>query len=61
MRVAIAHKWLHGATLTDVALGARVKVRGTITVDKTTGRPVKVFTVTNVKAWQPAAVPAPTP
>ncbi len=33
VRVAIAHKWLHGATLADVAVGARVKVRGTISVD----------------------------
>ena len=35
VRVAIAHKWLHGATLADVAVGARVKVRGTISVDST--------------------------
>jgi hypothetical protein len=62
VRVAIAHKWLHGATLADVAVDARVKVRGTISVDTTDpANPVKVFTVTNMKAWQPAAVPAPTP
>src|SRR5664280_207401 len=43
VRVAIAHKWLHPATLADVAVGARVKVRGVI--DRTD--PVNlVFTVT---------------
>jgi len=58
VRVAIAHKRLRAATLADAAVGARVKVRGTI--DRTDpANPV--FTVTNVKAWQSAAVPAPTP
>jgi hypothetical protein len=62
VRVSIAHKWLHGATLADVAVGARVKVRGTISIDTTDpANPVNVFTVTHIKAWQPAAVPAPTP
>ena len=62
VRVAIAHKWLHGAMLADVAVGARVKVRGTISVDSSDPASlVQVLTVTNVKAWQPSAVPAPTP
>ena len=57
VRVAIAHKWLRGATLADVAVGARVKVRGTISIDSSDpANPVKVFTVKNVKAWQPTAV-----
>ena len=63
VRVAIAHEWLPGAKLADVAPGARVKVRGTFMVDRTTdpANPLKVFTVTSIKAWQAAAVSAPTP
>ncbi len=56
VRVAIAHVWLQAAKLADLAVGAKVKVRGTI--DRTVPA-TPVFTVTNVKAWQPAAVPAP--
>ena len=63
VRVAIAHEWLSGATLAKVAVGAKVKVRGTFIVDKTTdpADPLKVFTVTGIRAWQAAAVSAPTP
>ena len=55
--VAIAHKWVHGAKLADVAVDARVKVRGTIDRSAPAN---PVFTVTDVRAWQPAAGPAPT-